>query len=200
MVRQSTEATMVRSLLVLSPLLALAVPAGAQLAPMPTVSITESSFRIAPGMIHLAAGQPVRLVFTNLSGSGHDFTAPAFFGRAQILSGAIGRGEVDLPGHAQVVVTLVPVWPAPSRCDAFQVRWTTTLRASVLKRDPSFWRTVIVRCPVLLRWRSSTTPDLPAWVPPATEHRSPLRTSGAGSPSLIAVPPLARPAFSPVRL
>jgi len=99
---------MVRSLLVLSPLLALAVPAGAQLAPVPTVSITESSFRIAPGMIHLAAGQPVRLVFTNLSGSGHDFTAPAFFGRAQILSGAIGRGEVDLPGHAQVVVTLVP--------------------------------------------------------------------------------------------
>jgi len=94
-----------------SPLLALlavtiAAPATAQ-APA-TVPITLSNFRIAPSMIHLAAGQPVRLVFTNFSGSSHDFTAPAFFGRAGALSGPAERGEVDLPGHSSATIILTP--------------------------------------------------------------------------------------------
>ncbi|MEO5640636.1 MAG: cupredoxin domain-containing protein [Sphingomicrobium sp.] len=89
-------------------LLALAntAPAAAQ-APA-SVPITLSSFRIAPSTIHLAAGQPVRLLFTNGSGSSHDFTAPAFFGRAGLLSGPVARGEVDLPGHSSAIVILTP--------------------------------------------------------------------------------------------
>ena len=64
---------MVRALLALIPLLVMTGPAGSQVAQPPTVTITEANFRITPGVIHLAAGQPVRLVFTNVSGSSHDF-------------------------------------------------------------------------------------------------------------------------------
>ena len=99
---------MVRALLALIPLLAMTGPAGSQVAQPPTVTITEANFRITPGVIHLAAGQPVRMVFTNMSGSSHDFSAPAFFGRARILGGMSERGEIDLPGHGQAIVTLVP--------------------------------------------------------------------------------------------
>jgi len=102
------EAAMVRPLLALLPLLAFSAPVGSQTAALPVIAITESNFRIAPGIIHLAAGQPVRLVFTNLSGGGHDFTAPAFFRRATQVSGPVEGGEVELLGHAQQVVTLVP--------------------------------------------------------------------------------------------
>ena len=84
----------------------LAAPVAAQ-APA-TVSITLSNFHITPAMIHLAAGQPVRLVFTNASGSSHDFTAPAFFAHAAGLTGPVERGEVDLPAHAVASVTLTP--------------------------------------------------------------------------------------------
>ncbi|MEO6247281.1 MAG: cupredoxin domain-containing protein [Sphingomicrobium sp.] len=97
---------MVRPMLTLIPMLFFAQPAEAQSAPK--VTIAETNFRIAPGVIHLAAGQVVQLAFTNLSGSSHDFSAPAFFGRAQILSGIVGRGEVDLPAHGQLLVTLTP--------------------------------------------------------------------------------------------
>lgn len=99
---------MVRQLLVLIPALFLAEPAGSQSVGLPTVTIAESNFRITPGVIHLVAGQPVQLSFTNLSGSNHDFSAPAFFGTARILGGMSERGEVDLPGHGQALVTLVP--------------------------------------------------------------------------------------------
>lgn len=99
---------MVRALLVLLPLFALAGPATSQSAHLPTVTITESNFSITPNVIHLAAGQPVDLVFVNGSGASHDFTAPEFFGHARILGGMRERGEVDLRGHAQAIVTLVP--------------------------------------------------------------------------------------------
>ena len=84
----------------------LAAPVAAQ-APA-TVSITLSNFHIAPASIHLAAGRSVRLVFTNASGGGHDFTAPAFFANAHGLAGPVERGQVELAGHASASVTLVP--------------------------------------------------------------------------------------------
>jgi plastocyanin len=99
---------MKRSLLLtmLAPAIAIAASATAQ-APA-TVPITLSNFRIAPATIHLAAGQPVRLVFTHASGSSHDFTAPAFFAHSAALAGPVERGDVDLPAHAAVSVTLTP--------------------------------------------------------------------------------------------
>ncbi len=93
--------------IMLAPAIAFAVPAAAQ--GSATVAIALSNFNIAPATIHLAAGQPVRLVFTNASGSSHDFTAPEFFAHATAVSGPVERGEVDLPGHASASVTLTPV-------------------------------------------------------------------------------------------
>ena len=99
---------MTRSLLsiMLASTIAFAVPAAAQTPA--TVPIVLSNFHIAPATIHLTAGQQVRLVFTNASGSSHDFTAPIFFARATAVTGPVERGEVDLPGHTSESVTLTP--------------------------------------------------------------------------------------------
>jgi uncharacterized cupredoxin-like copper-binding protein len=85
--------------------LALASPA---IASPTSVQIDLASFSIAPRPIHLAAGRPVRLVFTNRSGGGHDFTARAFFAAARDVRGAVADGEVELAGHQTVVVDLIP--------------------------------------------------------------------------------------------
>ena len=87
-------------------ILLVASPAAAQ--PLKGVAINLSNFNIAPATIHLAAGQPVRLVFTNGSGGGHDFTAPDFFARSSGVSGPVAHGEVELAGHATATVTLTP--------------------------------------------------------------------------------------------
>lgn len=99
---------MPRLILALPLLLALAAPAASQNGAPPTVSIALSSFHIAPSTIHLVAGQPVRLTFSNESGSGHDFTAPSFFATAKLLSGAVPGGEIELPAHGSTSITLVP--------------------------------------------------------------------------------------------
>ena len=85
--------------------LTLFAPAAAQPAQL---RIDVWSFGFAPRPIHLRAGQPVTLTFVNRSGSSHDFSAPAFFANARILSGSPEDGEVDLPGHAVRTITLVP--------------------------------------------------------------------------------------------
>ncbi len=66
------------------------------------------SFGFAPSPILLAAGRPVTLTFVNQSGSSHDFVAKGFFAGARILRGNVEDGEVDLPPHSSVSVTLVP--------------------------------------------------------------------------------------------
>lgn len=96
---------MLRAPLLVAALLA-ASSAPAQ--PATSVAVTLSNFSIAPAAIHLAAGQPVRLVFTNASGGGHDFTAADFFARASGVSGPVVHGEVALAGHAAATVTLTP--------------------------------------------------------------------------------------------
>ena len=84
----------------------LASPAAAQPAAQLTVDVW--SFGFGPRPIHLRAGQPVTLTFVNRSGSGHDFTAHAFFAYSRIVSGSAPGGEIDLPGHAVRSITLVP--------------------------------------------------------------------------------------------
>lgn len=76
--------------------------------PPAEVRIDLSSFAIAPRPIRLAAGQPVRLVFTNRSGGAHDFTARGLFAAASKVSGPVAGGTVDLAGHQSAVVELTP--------------------------------------------------------------------------------------------
>ena len=88
-------------------------PATAQ--PAAPVTITVWSYGFAPNPIHLAAGRPVTLVFVNRSGSGHDFTAGAFFAASSISAGAAPGGEIELKGHETKSITLVPragIYPA----------------------------------------------------------------------------------------
>ena len=59
----------------------------------------------------------------------------------------------------------------------------TALRARVLSRTPSACLTVIVTWPVLLTWRSSTVPDLPACVPATTRQATPFAMSATAPPS-----------------
>jgi len=83
--------------------------------PPAQVLVTVWSYGFAPRPIHLAAGRRVTLTFTNRSGSGHDFTAGAFFRNARILSGPGASGEIELRPHETQTVTLVPragIYPA----------------------------------------------------------------------------------------
>ena len=81
-------------------------PAAGQ--PAAPVTVTVWSYGFAPNPIHLAAGRPVTLVFVNRSGSGHDFTAGAFFAASSISAGAAPGGEIELKGHETKSITLVP--------------------------------------------------------------------------------------------
>lgn len=85
-----------------------------------TVPIALQNFFFAPSTIRLAAGRPVRLLLTNRSGSGHDFTARTFFRAASAIDGPVRNGSVDLAGHATVAVTLVPARGTyPFKCTHF---------------------------------------------------------------------------------
>jgi plastocyanin len=51
---------------------------------------------------------PVRLIFTNRSGSTHEFDAPSFFRSARILAGRAPNGEVEVKKGRTAVIDLVP--------------------------------------------------------------------------------------------
>ncbi len=85
--------------------LALGSAAGAQPA---SQTIDLANFSFSPSPIHLAAGRPVTLTFVNRSGSGHDFTAKAFFAGSRIAAGAAPGGKVALRGGETKSITLVP--------------------------------------------------------------------------------------------
>jgi len=87
--------------------LLLAGPASAQRPPA-QMAVQVWSFGFSPRPLHLRAGQPVTLTFTNRSGNGHDFTAREFFASSRILAGAAPDGEVELSGHQTRTITLVP--------------------------------------------------------------------------------------------
>ena len=82
-------------------------PAAAQPAP-PVQTVILYTHGYAPRVLHLAVGRPVTLVFVNQAGKRHDFTARRFFHSAQILSGRVFGGEVDLRGGQSARVTLIP--------------------------------------------------------------------------------------------
>jgi plastocyanin len=85
--------------------LATASPIAAQRA---AVMVQVWNFGFGPDPIHLAAGRPVTLTFVNRSGSGHDFTAAAFFRHATITAGAAPNGEIELGPHETRTITLIP--------------------------------------------------------------------------------------------
>jgi plastocyanin len=75
------------------------------------VHISLSSFQIAPGTLHLKAGQPVILTITNDGAGGHDLTAAAFFAAAAIRRGDaqfIDQGVIRVRGVEKVVIAFVP--------------------------------------------------------------------------------------------
>ena len=81
------------------PFLFLAGPAAvAQQAPV--VAVQLSNFKFAPSTIVLDHGRPYVLRLANVSGGGHDFTAPTFFAAANVAPGDrryIAEGEVEVP-------------------------------------------------------------------------------------------------------
>jgi plastocyanin len=97
--------------------LALGSAAGAQPA---SQTIDLANFSFSPNPIRLAAGRPVTLTFVNRSGSGHDFTAKAFFASSRILAGAAPNGEIELKSHETRTITLVPrAGTYPAHCSHF---------------------------------------------------------------------------------
>jgi plastocyanin len=89
--------------LALSPAAALASPT-----PVPVHPIALVSFAYRPAPIVLRAGQPVTLMLINRARGSHDFTAPAFFRSARLLSGQAPRGSIALRGGESASVTLIP--------------------------------------------------------------------------------------------
>lgn len=107
----------IRALMPLVTLLAVAAPpagaapsaAGIDWARAERVEVTLSNFAFAPRSLHLKAGQPYVLHFTNAGSGGHNFSAPEFFASAQYPSG-VGPdgGVVELHKGAAANVSLVP--------------------------------------------------------------------------------------------
>lgn len=78
--------------------------------PTPTTQeIDVSNFRFAPQPIRLL-DRPVTLKLVNRSGSGHDFTAPEFFARAEAYPDPKRRlpASIELRPHETKMITLVP--------------------------------------------------------------------------------------------
>jgi plastocyanin len=97
-------------------LAALGCGAAAAQPPAQTIAIEMSNFRYSPAMIRLEHGHKYRLHFVNRSGGGHDFTAGAFFGAAEIDPAdraKINRGGVSLRGHEEKSISLTA--PAAGR-------------------------------------------------------------------------------------
>jgi plastocyanin len=74
----------------------------------PVQVIYLQSYAYDPTPIVLHAGRPVTLQFINRAGSGHDFTAPNFFGSARIVSGTVNKGKINLRPRQVANVTLIP--------------------------------------------------------------------------------------------
>ena len=86
--------------------LAFAAPLAAQPA---TQTVVVWSFNFSPKPLRLAAGRPVTLVFTNRSGSAHDFTAKSFFASSRIIAGGAPDGEVELKPYETKSIRLIPL-------------------------------------------------------------------------------------------
>ncbi|RZK00805.1 MAG: copper-binding protein [Novosphingobium sp.] len=88
------------------------------------VTVILSSFYFAPSEIRLRAGRPVTLHLVNQGDGGHNFSAPEFFQAATIRPedrGYLFRGTVELAGHRDKAITLVP------RRGVYKLRCTHTM-------------------------------------------------------------------------
>jgi plastocyanin len=101
-------------LLIALPLLGAAPPV---LPPAPTpITVTLDNFRFGPPIIQMVHGRPYVLQLVNRSKGGHDFTAPKFFAASGLDAAARARvaaGEVEVPGHGEVMLRLIA--PPPGR-------------------------------------------------------------------------------------
>jgi uncharacterized cupredoxin-like copper-binding protein len=105
-------------------LTALAVPSATAQAPT-TVNVQLSNYKFTPKTIIFDRGKPYVLRLTNISGGGHDFTAPAFFAAASIASAdrqSVQGGEVEVhPGKTQEIRLT-----APAAAGSYKVKCTHT--------------------------------------------------------------------------
>ena len=97
-----------RALLCSALVLPLTGAAQAPAEPPPTVTITLTSYQFTPSPIVLKAGQPVRLVFQNKAGKGHDFTARQFFTASKLTAGKVTDGRISLGAGESATVDLIP--------------------------------------------------------------------------------------------
>ena len=78
-----------------------------------TITVQLSNFDFTPEHLRLKAGVPVRLRLANVSGGGHDFSAPAFFAASSFPPGvAVPQGgTVPVGSHQTVEIMVVPRMP-----------------------------------------------------------------------------------------
>ncbi|VVT12759.1 plastocyanin/azurin family copper-binding protein [Erythrobacter sp. EC-HK427] len=86
-------------------------PASASFAQAQRVEVRLDNFDFEPRTLTLAAGQPVVLVFTNVSDGEHNFSAPGFFAAAQMEQASanlVRDGLIEVAGNASVELRLIP--------------------------------------------------------------------------------------------
>jgi uncharacterized cupredoxin-like copper-binding protein len=78
-----------------------------------TITVQLSNFDFTPERLRLKAGVPVRLRLANVSGGGHDFSAPAFFAASGFSPGVAAPpdGTVSVGSHQTVEIAVVPRTP-----------------------------------------------------------------------------------------
>ena len=84
--------------------------------PAPTIAVQMSNFKFAPDTVVLDHGRSYVLHLTNVSGGGHDFTAPAFFAAANVAPADrryIVDGLVEVPSGKAIDIHLTA--PAAGR-------------------------------------------------------------------------------------
>ena len=93
-------------------LLLLAAPGAAQEWRMaPEYDVLLTSYDIAPKVIRLKAGEPVRLRFVNNSNQGHSFSARDFFRAAKLRKrdqALVADGNLEVPPLSTETIVLVP--------------------------------------------------------------------------------------------
>ena len=106
------------------PLIALGAQPATPQAPA-VLNVQLSNYDFTPRTIVLDHGRPYLLRLTNVSGGGHDFTAPAFFAAARVAPEdrrMIAGGEVEVhPGMTHSIRLTAPA--APGR---YKVKCTHT--------------------------------------------------------------------------
>jgi len=107
-----TSARRITSILVLAVISILPSPARSQPSqntPAATIVLRLSNFSFTPDRLQLRVGVPVHLNFVNVSGGGHNFSAPEFFAASLIVSGLPPKdGTIEVASEASTDLTLIP--------------------------------------------------------------------------------------------